>query len=95
MQISVGSSSRIWGVASDSTIWRYVGGNDVWQRVPGGLSNVSVASDGDVWGAASDSTIWHYVGGALGRGPSDSTDTNVDHLGCANRSIVNAQIGRT
>ena len=63
MQISVGSSSRIWGVASDHTIWHFIGGDQVWQKVDGELSHVSVASDGDVWGVASDSTIWHFIGG--------------------------------
>ena len=59
-QVSVGSSSRIWGVNDKDEIYQRDGNG--WQIVSGKLKHVSVGSDGTVWGVNASNNIYRRSG---------------------------------
>jgi hypothetical protein len=66
-QISVGTSSLIWGVDAANNIYRAVvdgtGKITSWQKVDGSLKWISVAGDGTIYGVNSVNKVFKYAGG--------------------------------
>jgi virginiamycin B lyase len=64
-QISVGSTTNVWGVNAANQIFRYSGNdNNPWIQIPGSLIDVAVAADGTVWGVNIGNAIYRYSNGS-------------------------------
>ena len=57
-QISVGSSSVVWGVNRDDKIYRWTGAT--WQQISGGLKYICVSRTGsNIWGVNKNNEIYY------------------------------------
>ncbi|KAF7328205.1 hypothetical protein MVEN_02560200 [Mycena venus] len=62
-QISVGSSTSVWGVAPNDENFRYTGDDSSpWVQIPGALTDTGAGADGTVWGVSSIGEIWRWIG---------------------------------